>query len=108
MVRLTLFILWDTVTANAVSPLAEVAPATISPIVAKQKGHIASPLDRVAKRDCEATLFYLDDRHGGSFSKCVKKLRERPIDVDNKRLTLGFWLEKNKTGATPLTGRQVL
>jgi hypothetical protein len=30
----------DTFTANAVSPPAEAAPATISPMVAKQTGHI--------------------------------------------------------------------
>jgi hypothetical protein len=41
----------DNFTANAVSPPAEVALATISPMLAKQNGHIASPLNRVAKRD---------------------------------------------------------
>jgi len=37
--------------ANAVNPPAEVALATISPMLAKQNGHIASPLIRAAKRD---------------------------------------------------------
>jgi hypothetical protein len=40
----TLFCLRDNFTANAVSPPAEVALATINPMVAKQNGHIASPL----------------------------------------------------------------
>jgi hypothetical protein len=35
--------LGDNFTANAVSPPAEVALATISPILAKQNGHITSP-----------------------------------------------------------------
>jgi hypothetical protein len=39
-----LLFLRDNLTANAVSPPAEVALATISPMVAKQNGHIASPL----------------------------------------------------------------
>ena len=45
------FFLRDSFTANAVSPPAEVALATISPRLAKQNGHIASPLGRTAKRD---------------------------------------------------------
>jgi len=46
------FSLRDSFTANAVNPPVETAPATTSPIVEKQNGHIASPLNRVAKRDC--------------------------------------------------------
>jgi hypothetical protein len=34
------FFLRDTFTANAASPPVEAAPATISPMVAKQNGHI--------------------------------------------------------------------
>jgi hypothetical protein len=45
------FFLRDNFTANAVSPPAEVALATIIPILAKQNGHIASPLNRAAKHD---------------------------------------------------------
>ena len=41
----------DNFTAKIVSPPAEVVLATISPMLAKQNGHIASPLVRVAKRD---------------------------------------------------------
>jgi hypothetical protein len=45
-----LFFLRDTFTANAASPPVEAAPATISPMVAKQNGHIiyllAAKLDR--------------------------------------------------------------
>jgi hypothetical protein len=41
----------DSFKVNAVSPPVETAPATTNPIVDKQKGHIASPLGRVAKRD---------------------------------------------------------
>jgi hypothetical protein len=51
MISFALSFLRDNFTANAVSPPAEVAPATISPMLAKQNGHIASPLGRVAKRD---------------------------------------------------------
>jgi hypothetical protein len=45
------FSLRDSFTVNAVSPPVETAPAKTSPIVDKQKGHIASPLFRVAKSD---------------------------------------------------------
>jgi hypothetical protein len=45
------FFFWDIFTANAVSPPAEVALATISPMLAKQNGHIASPPGRTAKRE---------------------------------------------------------
>jgi hypothetical protein len=41
----------DNFTAKIVSPPAEVVLATISPMLAKQNGHIASPLIQVAKRD---------------------------------------------------------
>jgi hypothetical protein len=41
----------DNFTAKIASPPAEVVLATISPMLAKQNGHIASPLVRVAKRD---------------------------------------------------------
>jgi hypothetical protein len=37
--------------ANAVNPPVEVALATISPMLAKQNGHIATTLVRVAKLD---------------------------------------------------------
>jgi hypothetical protein len=40
----------DSFAAIAASPLVETALASASPIVDKQKGHIASPLVRVAKR----------------------------------------------------------
>ena len=50
MLSLPLFFLGDSFTANAVSPPVETAPATTSPIVDKQNGHIASPFTRVAKR----------------------------------------------------------
>jgi hypothetical protein len=40
-----LFFMRDTFTANAVSPPAEAALTAIKPKVAKQNGHIASPLD---------------------------------------------------------------
>jgi hypothetical protein len=52
-----LFFLRDNFTANAVSPPADVALANISPMLAKQNGHIASPLHRVAKRDCFCRLY---------------------------------------------------
>jgi hypothetical protein len=45
------FFFRDNFTAKTVSPPAEVALATISPMLAKQNGHIASPLIRAAKRD---------------------------------------------------------
>jgi len=45
------FFFRDNFTASAVSPPAEVALATINPMLAKQNGHIASPLIQVAKRD---------------------------------------------------------
>jgi hypothetical protein len=45
------FFLRDNFTANAVSPPAEVALATIIAILAKQNGHMASPLYRTAKHD---------------------------------------------------------
>lgn len=38
------FFFRDSFTAKAVSPPAEVAPATIIPMLAMQNGHIASPL----------------------------------------------------------------
>jgi hypothetical protein len=41
----------DNFTASAVSPPADVTPATIIPTLAKQTGHIASPPGRVAKPD---------------------------------------------------------
>jgi hypothetical protein len=40
MISVAPFFLRDTFTANAVSPPVETAPATISPMVAKQTGHI--------------------------------------------------------------------
>jgi hypothetical protein len=46
------FSLRDSFTANAVSPPVETAPATASPIVDKQKGHICITFRRVAKLDC--------------------------------------------------------
>jgi hypothetical protein len=51
MLSFPLLFLRDKFTANAVNPPAEVALATISPMLAKQNGHIASPLVRVAKLD---------------------------------------------------------
>jgi hypothetical protein len=51
MLSFPLLFLRDNFTANAVNPPAEVALATISPMLAKQNGHIASPLVRVAKLD---------------------------------------------------------
>jgi hypothetical protein len=39
------FFLRDSFTANAASPPVEAAPATISPMVAKQNGHIVHLLD---------------------------------------------------------------
>ena len=49
-ISLALVFLRDNFTARAVSPPAEVAaPATIHPTLAKQTGHIASPLVRAAK-----------------------------------------------------------
>jgi hypothetical protein len=51
MISFALFFLRDNFTAKAVRPPAEVALATISPIHAKQNGHIASLLGRVAKLD---------------------------------------------------------
>jgi hypothetical protein len=57
-ISFALLFLQDNFTANAVSPPAEVAPAMISPTLAKQNGHIASPFDRVAKRDrCAASVW---------------------------------------------------
>ncbi|HKE35422.1 MAG TPA: hypothetical protein VKB66_09455 [Candidatus Acidoferrum sp.] len=43
-ISFALFLLRDHFTASAVSPPVEAAPATISPMLAKQNGHIASPL----------------------------------------------------------------
>jgi hypothetical protein len=43
-ISFTPFFLRDNFTANTASPPAEVALATISPMLAKQNGHIASPL----------------------------------------------------------------
>jgi hypothetical protein len=44
VISFALLFLRDNFTANAVGPPTEVALATISPILAKQNGHIASPL----------------------------------------------------------------
>jgi hypothetical protein len=67
VISFTLFFLRDNFTANAVSPPAEVAPATIIPMLAKQNGHIASPLGRVAKRDRLSRLC-MDDGQGRAIS----------------------------------------
>ncbi|HMJ20954.1 MAG TPA: hypothetical protein VK513_03560 [Terriglobales bacterium] len=40
MISLAPFFLRDTFTANAASPPVETAPATTSPMLAKQNGHI--------------------------------------------------------------------
>jgi hypothetical protein len=50
-ISFALFFFRDIFTAKTVRPPAEVALATIIPMLAKQNGHIASPLIRVAKRD---------------------------------------------------------
>jgi len=50
-ISLALLFLRPNFTANAVSPPAEVALTTISPMLARQNGHITSPLVRVAERD---------------------------------------------------------
>jgi hypothetical protein len=60
---LSLF-LRDNFTAKTVSPPAEVALATISPMLAKQNGHIASPLHRVAKRDRSAASVWMTGKVG--------------------------------------------
>src|SRR6267378_2377196 len=61
------FFFRDSFTANAVSPPAEVALATISPMLAKQNGHIASPLIRAAKREPLSRLC-MDDGQSGAIS----------------------------------------
>lgn len=50
-ISFTSFFLRDNFTANTVRPPAEVALATIIPMLAKHSGHIPSPLFRVAKLD---------------------------------------------------------
>jgi hypothetical protein len=50
-ISFTLSFLRDRFAAKTVRPPTEVALATIIPKLAKQNGHIASPLVRVAKRD---------------------------------------------------------
>jgi hypothetical protein len=67
----------DNFTANAVSPPAEVTLAMIKPMLAKQNGHIASPLVRVAKRDRFAASIWMTRMEGRFLHQSRKKLRAK-------------------------------
>jgi hypothetical protein len=58
------FFFRDSFTAKAVSPPAEVALATIIPMLAMQNGHIASPLLSGAKRDRFAASVWMTGKVG--------------------------------------------
>src|ERR1700756_311765 len=65
MASLAKLLLRDNFTANAASPPVEAAPATISPMVLKQNGHIV----RLSGGEAEAlSRLYMGDGQGGMIS----------------------------------------
>lgn len=104
MLSFALFFLRDNLTTNAVSPPAEVALATISPMLAKQNGHIASPLKRVAKRDRLAASVWVTGWVGPFLqlagSPLVESLKNTDRDSRRKAKTT------HTAGLTPGIGGQ--
>jgi len=99
------FFFWDNFTTNAVSPPAEVALATINPMLAKQNGHIASPLGRTAKRNRLTASVWMTGMEG-RFLHQSQKGAEDQMPLITQRLRPDLKQASSKEAAILLKRKQ--
>jgi hypothetical protein len=95
---LVLLFLRDAFTAIAASPPVEAAPATINPMVAKQTGHIASPLSRAAKRERYVASVWMT----GIMGRFLQTARFLSGNLEKKGRRFQWLKRTNKAGLTIL------